>query len=73
MSFLRQLKNKLICFSGILRYQSQPQERVLEYKFLGIQFNENLNWTYHVNSLKQSIARNNGMFTRFRLLLPVNL
>lgn len=39
-------------------------DRVLEYKYLGLIINHNLNWVSHINNTKQRIARFVGVFRK---------
>lgn len=65
--------NKPVELVSPLLFQSQPLEKVSEYKFLGVVFHENLRWTHHVNYIKRNIAQTIGMVNKYRTLLPSRL
>ena len=40
---------------------NQPVSRILYTKFLGVIFDEKLNWSEHVNNLKIKLAKGSGI------------
>lgn len=47
--------------------------RVLEYKYLGLIVNHNLNWIQHVDFIKQRVARFGGVFRKISKYLNVGI
>lgn len=65
--------SKPVVVTNGLTFQKQILERVPEHKFLGVQFQENLKWTSHVNIVRNKVAYSIGLLNRLRTLLPLHL
>ena len=48
-------------------------ERVRNFNFLGILFNENMSWKNHLNKLANKLAKISGVLNRVKRILPVNI
>ena len=46
---------------------------MLDFNFLGIHFNEQLNWKSHVDKLSVKCYRILGILNRLKRILPVNI
>ena len=45
-------------------------ERVYQTKFLGVIINQSLNWSDHINTIKQKVTKNLGIILKIRKHLP---
>ena len=52
---------------------NQPVKQSRYVKFLGVLFDENLSWKYHISELSKKLARTCGMFFKIRHFLPVDV
>lgn len=59
--------------SSLLLFKMQVLERGSQYKFLGVQFHENLRWAPHVEFLVSNIAKSVGVLNRYWTLLLKSL
>ena len=48
-------------------------ERVSNFNFLGISFNENMSWKTHLNKLSNKLAKISGVLNRMKNILPTNI
>ena len=48
-------------------------DRVNEFNFLGISFNEQLNWQSHINKISNRCSRIIGILNKLKRLLPLNI
>ena len=48
-------------------------DRVDEFNFLGISFNEQLNWQSHINKISNRCSRIIGILNKLKRLLPLNI
>ena len=49
---------------------NRPIERKKITKFLGVHIDENLHWTYHINTLCTKISKNTGILYKMKNILP---
>lgn len=72
-------KTKYIIFKPInkrdpynirITYNGTTLDRVVEQKFLGVWFAEDLTWTAHVNSLRSDLSRVTGQIYQIHKLIP---
>lgn len=75
-------KTKYIVFSSInraqktnieLRFQNNLIDRVENHKFIGVWFNQHMNWAHHVNKIRNEISKSIGLLSSAKRLLPENL
>lgn len=64
-------RNKTYSSEKNISFEGQHIDRVTSHKFLGVFFHECLDWSLHINHLRNSIARAVGMLCTLRHLLPV--
>lgn len=57
----------------VIKFRDEVILRSTCHKFLGVTFEENLNWSSHVDSIKTSIARSIGIINKLKYLLPSRL
>ena len=48
-------------------------DKVLDFNFLGIHFNEQLNWKSHIDKLSVKCCRILGILKRLKRILPLNI
>ena len=48
-------------------------ERVSNFNFLGISFNENMSWKTHLNKLSNKLSKISGVLNRMKNILPTNI
>ena len=48
-------------------------DKVLDLHFLGIHFNEQLNWKSHIDKLSVNCCRILGILNRLKRILPLNI
>ena len=48
-------------------------DRVDEFNFLGISFNEQLNWQSHIKKMSNKCSRIIGILNKLKRLLPLNI
>ena len=48
-------------------------DKVLDFNFLGIHFNEQLNWKSHIDKLSVKCCRILGILNRLKRILPLNI
>ena len=48
-------------------------ERVSNFNFLGILFNENMSWKSHLNKLSNKLSKISGVLNRMKNILPVDI
>ena len=62
---------RLKSFGSItLKIEEEEIEQVTSYKYLGVEINETLTWTYHVESIRKRVAQRLGLLQRIKHLLP---
>ena len=75
-------KTKYICSLELLRKKVQTMllqmdnkiiDKVLDFNFLGIHFNEQLNWKSHIDKLSVKCCRILGILNRLKRILPLNI
>lgn len=63
--------NKPIKTDLTVRFEGTTIARTREQKFLGVWFNENLNWNTHITQLSNELARTVGMLYRIAHIVPL--
>ena len=53
-----------------LKIEEEEIEQVTSYKYLGVEINETLTWTDHVESIRKRVAQRLGLLQRIKHLLP---
>ena len=53
----------------VLKIQNQNLERVMEYKYLGVIFDEKLNWKPHISHLTNRLSKVAGIFYKLRKIV----
>ena len=53
-----------------LHVGDEPLEQVSEYKYLGMWFDENLNWNHHIDKMCAKLSKRLGMLRRIKFNLP---
>ena len=62
---------RLKSFGSItLKIEEEEIEQVTSYKYLGVEINETLTWTDHVESIRKRVAQRLGLLQRIKHLLP---
>ena len=56
----------------VLKIQNQNLERVKEYKYLGVIFDEKLNWKVHISHLTNRLSKGAGIFYKLRKIVNKN-
>lgn len=56
-----------------LKIDNTDIERVIEFNFLGIHINENLNWNTHTMKLGNKLSRSIGVLNRLKHFLPIHI
>ena len=62
--------NQMLTF--VLKIQNQNLERVKEYKYLGVIFDEKLNWKAHISHLTNKLSKVAGIFYKLRKIVNKN-
>ena len=57
----------------IIKIYNTYIDRIDEFNFLGISFNEQLNWQSHINKISNRCSRIIGILNRLKRLLPLNI
>ena len=57
----------------LLQMDNKIIDKVLDFNFLGIHFNEQLNWKSHVDKLSVKCCRILGILNRLKRILPLNI
>ena len=57
----------------LLQMDNKIIDKVLDFKFLGIHFNEQLNWKSHIDKLSVKCCRILGILNRLKIILPLNI
>ena len=57
----------------LLQMDNTIIDKVLDYNFLGIHFNEQLNWKSHIDKLSVKCCRILGILNRLKRILPLNI
>ena len=57
----------------ILQMDNKIIDKVLDFNFLGIHFNEQLNWKSHIDKLSVKCCRILGILNRLKRILPLNI
>ena len=57
----------------LLQMDNKIIDKVLEFNFLGIHFNEQLNWKGHINKLSVKCCRILGILNRLKRILPLKI
>lgn len=63
-------KNKELRQTICIKFRDKVIEQVSSHQFLGVTFNENLNWSPHVNRIRTDISRAIGIIYKLNQLLP---
>lgn len=64
-------RNKAIASEPTITFEGQKIERVTAHKFLGVLFQEHLDWSLHTNHVRTKISRSTGIICKLRQLLPL--
>ena len=62
--------NQMLTF--VLKIQNQNLERVKEYKYLGVIFDEKLNWKAHISHLTNRLSEVAGIFYKLKKIMNKN-
>ena len=57
----------------LLQMDNKIIDKVLDFNFLGIHFNEQLNWKSHIDTLSVKCCRTLGILNRLKRILPLNI
>ena len=57
----------------LLQMDNKIIDKVLDFNFLGIHFNEQLNWKSHIDKLSVKCCRILGILNRLKRILPLNI
>ena len=57
----------------LLQLDNKIIDKVLDFNFLGIHFNEQLNWKSHIDKLSVKCCRILGILNRLKIILPLNI
>ena len=57
----------------LLQMDNKIIDKVLDFNFLGIHFNEQLNWKSHIDNLSVKCCRILGILNRLKRILPLNI
>ena len=57
----------------LLQMDNKIIDKVLDFNFLGIHFNEQLNWKRHIDKLSVKCCRILGILNRLKRILPLNI
>ena len=57
----------------LLQMDNKIIDKVLDFNFLGIHFNEQLNWKSHIDKLSVQCCRILGILNRLKRILPLNI
>ena len=57
----------------LLQIDNNIIDKVLDFNFLGIHFNEQLNWKSHIDKLSVKCCRILGILNRLKGILPLNI
>ena len=57
----------------IIRFGKKKLKRESCVKFLGIMFDANLSWKYHIAELSKKLSRSIGIFDKIRHLVPLEI
>ena len=57
----------------LLQMDNKIIDKVLDFNFLGIHFNEQLNWKSHIDKLSVKHCRILGILYRLKRILPLNI
>ena len=57
----------------LLQMDNKIIDKVLDFKFLGIHFNEQLKWKSHIDKLSVKCCRILGILNRLKRILPLNI
>lgn len=63
-------RNKEMTSTVTIKFLNSLIEQVPSHKFLGVWFDETLNWTRHVNHVRSKISSSVGILNRVKFLLP---
>ena len=57
----------------LLQMDNKIIDQVIDFNFLGIHFNEQLNWKSHIDKLSVKCCRILGILNRLKRILPLNI
>ena len=57
----------------LLQMDNKIIDKVLDFNFLGIHFNEQFNWKSHIDKLSVKCCRILGILNRLKIILPLNI
>lgn len=63
-------KNKGVSHQISITFRGTTIEQVPSHQFLGVTFNENLNWSAHINRIRTDVSRSIGVIYKLKQLLP---